>query len=37
LAESPSFGKTIFDYKGSSAGAEDYQSLAQDLLSGRTS
>ena len=37
LAESPSFGKTIFDYKASSAGAEDYQSLAQDLLSGRTS
>jgi len=37
LAESPSFGKTIFDYKESSAGAEDYQSLAQDLLSGRTS
>lgn len=37
LAESPSFGKTIFDYKMSSAGAEDYQSLAQDLLRGRTS
>lgn len=37
LAESPSFGKTIFDYKANSAGAEDYQSLAQDLLSGRTS
>jgi chromosome partitioning protein len=37
LAESPSFGKTIFDYKESSAGAEDYQSLAEDLLSGRTS
>jgi len=37
LAESPSFGKTIFDYKKNSAGAEDYQSLAQDLLSGRTS
>lgn len=37
LAECPSFGKTIFDYKISSAGAEDYQSLAQDLLRGRTS
>ena len=37
LAECPSFGKTIFDYKISSAGAEDYQSLAQDLLLGRTS
>ena len=37
LAECPSFGKTIFDYKLSSAGAEDYQSLAQDILQGRTS
>lgn len=37
LAECPSFGKSIFDYKDKSAGAEDYQSLAQDLLSGRTS
>jgi len=37
LAECPSFGKTIFDYKISSAGAEDYQSLAEDLLQGRTS
>lgn len=37
LAECPSFGKTIFDYKDKSAGAEDYQSLAQDLLGGRTS
>ncbi|MCX4187390.1 ParA family protein [Methylophaga sp. OBS4] len=36
LAECPSFGKTIFDYKKSSAGAEDYQSLASDLMSGRT-
>jgi len=37
LAECPSFGKTIFDYKNTSAGAEDYQSLAADLLHGRTS
>jgi chromosome partitioning protein len=37
LAECPSSGKSIFDYKEKSAGAEDYQSLAQDLLSGRTS
>lgn len=37
LAECPSFGKTIFDYKKKSAGAEDYQSLAQDILQGRTS
>lgn len=37
LAESPSFGKSIFDYKKDSNSAEDYQSLAQDLISGRTS
>lgn len=37
LAECPSFGKTIFDYKASSAGAEDYKSLAQDVIQGRTS
>jgi len=37
LAECPSFGKTIFDYRKKSAGAEDYQRLAQDLLQGRTS
>jgi len=37
LAESPSFGKTIFDYRVKSAGAEDYQALAQDILHGRTS
>lgn len=37
LAECPSFGKSVFDYKGNSTGAEDYQSLAQDLLGGRTS
>ena len=36
LAECPSFGKTIFDYRTKSAGAEDYQSLAFDLMSGRT-
>jgi chromosome partitioning protein len=36
LAECPSFGKSVFEYKEKSAGAEDYQSLAQDLLSGRT-
>ncbi len=37
LAECPSFGKTVFDYKAKSAGGEDYQSLAHDLLHGRTS
>jgi chromosome partitioning protein len=36
LAESPSFGQTIFEYKNTSAGAEDYLALAQDLLQGRT-
>lgn len=36
LAESPSFGKTIFEYKPTSAGAKDYRSLAQDLLKRRT-
>ncbi|MCX4193871.1 ParA family protein [Methylophaga sp. OBS1] len=36
LAECPSFGKTIFDYRKNSPGAEDYQSLAQDLMRGRT-
>jgi len=36
LAESPSFGQTIFQYSKNSHGAEDYQSLATDLLQGRT-
>ncbi|MDH5602011.1 MAG: ParA family protein [Gammaproteobacteria bacterium] len=36
LAESPSFGQTIFEYRGNSNGAEDYFSLATDLLEGRT-
>ena len=36
LAESPSFGQTIFEYRGNSNGAEDYFSLATDLLKGRT-
>ena len=35
LAECPSFGKTIFDYRKNSPGAEDYLSLAQDVMSGR--
>ncbi|NQY27635.1 MAG: AAA family ATPase [Piscirickettsiaceae bacterium] len=35
LAEALGFGKTIFDYKQASTGAEDYQALAQDLLLGR--
>lgn len=36
LAESPSFGQTIFEYRGNCNGAEDYFSLAEDLLKGRT-
>jgi chromosome partitioning protein len=30
-------GKSIFEFKESSTGAEDYQALAQDLMWGRTS
>ena len=36
LAECPSFGKTIFEYRKKSNGAQDYQSLALDLTHGRT-
>jgi chromosome partitioning protein len=36
LAECPSFGKTIFDYRRKSPGADDYMSLAQDVMSRRT-
>ena len=32
LAESPSFGVSIFDYKKLSYGAQDYLSLAKDLV-----
>ena len=35
LAESPSFGKTAFEYKRGSHGHKDYQSLAKDLLKKR--
>ena len=35
LAECPSFGKSIFDYSRRSNGAQDYLSLADDLLYGR--
>lgn len=33
LAESPGFGVSIFDYKRESYGAQDYISLAKDLIS----
>ena len=36
LAECPSFGKSILDYKMNSAGAEDYLSLAMDVVDRRT-
>lgn len=32
LAESPSYGQSIFDYQPKSNGAEDYRQLADDLL-----
>ncbi len=32
LAESPSFGKSIFDYASGSHGAEDYLALAREVL-----
>jgi len=35
LAEAPSFGKTIFEYKPNSYGAIDYLNLCQDILNRR--
>ncbi len=35
LAESPGFGKTIFEYQARSNGAADYRLLAGDLMAGR--
>ncbi|MBX3388685.1 MAG: ParA family protein [Phycisphaeraceae bacterium] len=35
LAESPSFGKTIFDYAPQASGAEDYRALADAYLADR--
>lgn len=32
LAESPGFGKTIFEYQQNSNGAQDYMSLAKDVI-----
>ena len=34
LAESPGFGKTIFEYQGKSNGALDYRDLANDVIHG---
>jgi chromosome partitioning protein len=36
LAACPSLGKSVFEYEEMATCAEDYQSLAQDLLDGRT-
>jgi chromosome partitioning protein len=36
LAECPSFGKTIFEYRKRSNGANDYRELADDLIYKRT-
>lgn len=36
LTESPSFGKTIFEYRPHSRSAEEYQALAEDLINGWT-
>ena len=32
LAEAPSFGEHIFDYKPDSHGAEDYLNLAKEVI-----
>jgi len=36
LAESPSYGRTIFEHDENGNGANDYRSLAEDLLTART-
>lgn len=36
LAESPSFGRTIFEHQGTSKSASEYASLARDLISSLT-
>jgi chromosome partitioning protein len=35
LAECPSFGKTIFEYRPGCRSARDFSALAQDFLEGR--
>ncbi len=35
LAESPAYGKTIFDYRKKNRGADDYRHLADDIIGGR--
>ena len=36
LAEAPSFGQSIFDYEPKSAGAQDYSSMVEEVLSMET-
>jgi len=36
VAESPGFGKSVIEYKPSSNGAQDYLSLADDIIKNRT-
>lgn len=36
VAESPSFGQSIFEYRPRSNGAKDYESLADDILNFKT-
>ncbi len=36
LAECPGAGRTVFEYRGSSSSAEDFRSLAQDVITGNT-
>ena len=35
LAEAPSFGRSIFEYRPGSRGAEDYMSLCKEILQRR--
>lgn len=35
LAESPSFGKTVFEYRNGDRGADDYRALARDFIHQR--
>ena len=36
LAECPGAGRTVFEYRGSSSSAQDFRSLAQDVIKGNT-
>ncbi len=35
LAECPSYGQTIFEYKANSYGAEDYLNLCKEIITRR--